>query len=93
MLKNLARIILSLLGWRGASDRGFGPKSLGAEIGASRAFSVCQVEKVFQQVCFHGPKNQGDRDAIEAIADAFEANGTYSMKGVFAAVAEHCMNE
>jgi hypothetical protein len=83
----------SLLGWRGASDRGFGAKSLGAEIGASRAFSVCQVEKVFQQVCFHGPKNQGDRDAIEAIADTFEANGTYSMKGVFAAVAEHCMNE
>lgn len=83
----------SLLGWRGASDRGFGAKSLGAEIGASRAFSVCQVEKVYQQVCFHGPKNQGDRDAIESIADAFEANGTYSMKGVFAAVAEHCMNE
>ena len=83
----------SLLGWRGASDRGFGAKSLGAEVGASRAFSVCQVEKVFKHVCFHGPKNQGDRDAIESISDAFEAGGTYSMKGVFAAVAEHCMNE
>ena len=83
----------SLLGWRGASDRGFGAKSLGAEVGASRAFSVCQVEKAFKHVCFHGPKNQGDRDAIESIADAFEAGGTYSMKGVFAAVAEHCMNE
>ena len=83
----------SLLDWRGASDRGFGAKSLGAEVGASRAFSVCQVEKVFKHVCFHGPKNQGDRDAIESIADAFETDGTYSMKGVFAAVAEHCMNE
>ncbi len=83
----------SLLDWRGASDRGFGAKSLGAEVGASRAFSVCQVEKAFKHVCFHGPKDQGDRDAIEAIADAFEAGGTYSMKGVFAAVAEHCMNE
>ncbi len=83
----------SLLDWRGASDRGFGAKSLGAEVGASRAFSVCQVEKAFKHVCFHGPKDQGDRDAIETIADAFEAGGTYSMKGVFAAVAEHCMNE
>ncbi len=83
----------SLLGWRGASDRGFGAKSLGAEVGASRAFSVCQVEKVFRHVCFHGPKNQDDRDAIEAIADDFEADGTYSMKQVFGAVAAHCMNE
>ncbi|MEZ4282017.1 MAG: hypothetical protein R3F21_20635 [Myxococcota bacterium] len=83
----------SLLGWRGASDRGFGAKSLGAEIGASRAFSVCQVEKVFEHVCFHGPKNQDDRDAIEAIADDFEADGLYSMKQVFGAVAAHCMNE
>lgn len=83
----------SLLGWRGASDRGFGAKSLGAEIGASRAFSVCQVEKVFEHVCFHGPKDQGDRDAIEAIADDFELDGTYSLKQVFGAVAAHCMNE
>lgn len=83
----------SLLGWRGASDRGFGAKSLGAEVGASRAFSVCQVEKVFEHVCFHGPKDQADRDAINAVADAFEENGAYSLKTVFAAVAEHCMNE
>ncbi len=83
----------SVLDWRGASDRGFGPKSLGAEVAASRAFSVCQVEKVFQQVCFRGPRDQTDRDAIEAITDDFEANGIYRMKGVFAAVAEHCMND
>lgn len=83
----------SLLDWRGASDRGFGAKSLGAEVAASRGFSVCQVEKVFKQVCFRGPKDQDDRDAIESIADDFEANGIYSMKGVFASVAEHCMDE
>lgn len=83
----------SLLDWRGASDRGFGAKSLGAEVAASRAFSVCQVEKVFEQVCFHGPKDQDDRDAIESIADDFELNGIYRMKGVFASVAEHCMDE
>lgn len=83
----------STLGWRGPTDRGFGPKSLGAEVASTRAFSVCQVEKVFQQVCFRGPRDQADRDAIEAIADDFEANGTYRMKSVFAAVAEHCMND
>ncbi len=83
----------SILDWRGPSDRGFGAKSLGAEVAASRAFSVCQVEKVFKHVCFRGPKDQDDRVAIEAIADNFEANGIYRMKGVFAAVAEHCMDE
>lgn len=83
----------SLLDWRGASDRGFGAKSLGAEVASSRAFSVCQVEKVFKHVCFRGPKDQDDRDAIEGIADDFEANGIYRMKGVFAAVAEHCMDD
>jgi hypothetical protein len=83
----------SLLDWRGASDRGFGAKSLGAEVAATRAFSVCQVEKTFEHVCFRGPKDQDDRDAIETIADDFELNGIYRMKGVFAAVAEHCMDE
>ncbi len=83
----------SILDWRGASDRGFGAKSLGAEVAASRAFSVCQVEKVFKHVCFRGPKDQDDRDAIESITDDFEANGIYRMKGVFVAVAEHCMND
>jgi hypothetical protein len=81
------------LDWRGASDRGFGPKSLGAEVAASRAFSVCQVEKVFEKVCFRGPKDQDDRDAIEDITDNFELNGVYRMKGVFAEVAEHCMDQ
>jgi len=84
---------MSLLDWRGASDRGFGAKSLGAEVGATRAFSVCQVEKVFEQVCFRPPKDQDDRDEIEEIADNFEANGIYRMKSVFAEVAEHCMDE
>jgi hypothetical protein len=83
----------SILDWRGASDRGFGAKSLGAEVAASRAFSVCQVEKVFKHVCFRGPKDQDDRDAIEAIADNFELNGIYRMKTVFAQVAEHCMED
>jgi hypothetical protein len=83
----------SVLDWRGPSDRGFGAKSLGAEVASTRAFSVCQVEKVFKHVCFRGPKDQADRDAIEQIADDFEAGGVYRMKSVFAAVAEHCMDD
>jgi hypothetical protein len=81
------------LDWRGASDIGFGAKSLGAEVAATRAFSVCQVEKVFEHVCFRPPKDQTDRDAIERIADDFETNGVYRMKTVFAESAEHCMND
>jgi len=83
----------SLLDWRGASDRGFGAKSLGAEVASTRAFSVCQVEKVFEKVCFRPPKDQDDRDAIELAADNFEQDGIYSMRGVFAEIAEHCMDE
>ena len=74
------------LDWRGVSDVGFGAKSLGGEVAATRAFSVCQVEKVLQHVCFRPPKDQNDRDAVERIANEFEANG-YLMKGVFASVA------
>ena len=58
----------STLDWRGASDRGFGAKSLGAEVAATRAFSVCQVEKVFEQVCFRPVGSPADRAAVERIA-------------------------
>jgi hypothetical protein len=83
----------SSLGWRGAVDRGFGAKTLGSEVANSRAFAVCQVEKVFKHVCFRGPRDQTERDVIDAITDDFEGSGNYLMKGVFGAVAEHCMNE
>jgi hypothetical protein len=81
------------LGWRGVSEVGFGAKSLGAEVTATRAFSICQVEKVLEHVCFRPPKDRDDRDAVERIADEFELNGSYLMKGVFASVAEHCMDD
>ena len=83
----------SLLEWRGASELGLGAKSLGAEVAATRAFSVCQVEKVFRHVCFRPAQSQQDRTAIEAIADEFERDGVYSMKRVFGDVAEYCMDE
>ncbi len=80
------------LGWGDGPGGGFGPKSLGREIAASRAFSVCQVEKVFSQVCLRPPDSQADRDEIERIADVFEANA-YSLKRVFAEVAAYCTAE
>jgi hypothetical protein len=80
------------LGWRAAASGGFGAKSFGEEIVRSRAFSVCQVEKVFQQVCFRPPQTPADATEIEHIADVFEA-GNYRMKSVFAEVAVYCMGQ
>ncbi len=80
------------LGWDGGAGEGSGAKSLGREIGSSRAFAVCQVEKVFAQTCLRGVSSQEDRDEVERIADVFEANNR-SMKRVFAEVAAVCMGE
>ncbi|MDJ0850205.1 MAG: hypothetical protein QNK04_17680 [Myxococcota bacterium] len=76
------------LGWGNGSPGGFGAQSLGREVAATRAFAVCQVEKVFSQVCFRPAENQADVDKIEEIATAFETG--YSMKQVFADVAVYC---
>jgi len=67
-------------------------ETFGQEVAESRAFSVCQVEKVFKQVCFRPPQSQADSDAIENIATLFESGG-YRMKSVFAEVAVHCMGQ
>lgn len=75
--------------WRGPNADGFGPKTMGEEVAMSRAFSVCQVEKTFQHLCFRPPNDQADSDEVERIADEFEANGR-SMKLVFANVAAWC---
>ena len=58
----------------------------------SRAFSVCQTQKVFEQVCFRPPRDGADVTGIETIATAFEVSG-YRMKTVFAQVAVYCMGE
>ena len=82
----------SALGWRAAESGGYGPKSFGEEIVRSRAFSVCQVQKVFENVCFRPAQTQADADEIESIANDFE-NGNYRMKSVFAEVAVYCMGQ
>ncbi len=81
---------ISVLGWRGTEPGGFGAKSLGREVAASRAFSVCQVEKAFKHTCFRPVGSTEDRAAVEQIANVFETQG-YSMKRVLAETAAFCM--
>ena len=78
------------LGWPDSAPGGFGPKSLGQEVGNSRAFSICQTEKVFKQICFRPASSQADSDEIERIANVFEADN-YRLKTVFAETAAYCM--
>lgn len=80
----------SNLGWRGPSGTGNGAQSLGVEVGMSRAFSECQVTKVFTRVCLHAPNSPADFAQVQTIADHFEAQN-YSMKRVFAETAAYCM--
>jgi hypothetical protein len=79
----------SVLGWPAAPREGYGPKTFGQAIGNSDAFATCQVEKVFEQVCFRPDGSNADRAAITQITQDFIGNG-YSLKRVFAEVAEYC---
>jgi hypothetical protein len=80
------------LGWRGAAGAGNGPKSLGQEVGASRAFSECQVKKVFERICLRPPSDAADRAEVQRIADLFDSQNR-SMKRVFAETATYCMGQ
>jgi len=80
----------SSIGWRGPAGTGNGPKSLGIEVASSRAFSECQVTKVFRRVCLHAPESVSDAAMVQTIANDFEA-GNRSMKLVFAETAAYCM--
>lgn len=82
----------SSLGWRGPNETGYGARSLGEEVAESRAFSVCQVEKVFEQVCFRPPVDDDEVQLVRDIATEFELDN-YRMKTVFARLAVYCMGE
>jgi hypothetical protein len=77
--------------WNAPIPGGWGAQSLGNEVAQSHAFSVCQVEKVLQQVCFREPGDPIERAEVERIASEFETNWNHSMKRVFAEVATYCM--
>lgn len=87
--------INSNLGWRATplgDGKGTGAKSMGMELAYSRAFSSCQVEKVFKQVCLRRPADKDDRNKVDAITKNFEASG-YQLKQVFIDTADYCKGE
>jgi len=77
------------LGWSGAGNSGKGAKSVGMEIAHSKAFAQCQVQKVFQQVCFRAPSSAQDHTEVARITTVFETSN-YNLKRVFAEVANNC---
>jgi hypothetical protein len=79
----------SALGWNSPASGGFGPKSMGMEVAGSHAFSVCQVEKVFEQVCFREPSSDDDYEKVQEIATIFEEE-SYGLRRVFAETAVYC---
>jgi len=79
----------AFVGWRG-SGSGSGAKSLGMELAQTRQFSTCQVRNVFEKVCYRAPNGAADLQAVETIANSFEANNR-SLKRVFAETAVYCM--
>ena len=81
----------TFVGWNGpGSGTGTGAKSLGMELSQTRQFATCQVKQVFEEVCYRTPNGETDLQAVENIANSFEANNR-SMKRVFAETALHCM--
>ncbi len=83
----------AIFGWSDSlPGGGYGAKTLGAEVANSRGFARCQVQKVFQQVCFREPADETERNQVESIATDFEDFG-YSMKDVFGKVAAYCMDD
>ncbi|MEL7538338.1 MAG: hypothetical protein AAFZ58_02905 [Pseudomonadota bacterium] len=79
----------AFVGWNGPGF-GNGAKSLGMEIAQTRQFSLCQVEHVFEKVCYREPNGSADLAEVERIANVFETNNR-SLKRVFAETATFCM--
>ena len=79
------------VGWNGPGS-GMGAKSLGMELAQTRMFSECQVKKVFEKVCYRAPNGPADAQAVQDMANSFEANNR-SMKQVFAETASFCMGD
>ena len=81
----------SWVGWNGPGS-GMGAKSFGMEIAQTRRFSECQVQQVFEKICHRAPNGPADLQAVQNIANSFEANNR-NLKRVFAETAVHCMGD
>ncbi|HXS27970.1 MAG TPA: hypothetical protein VN730_09920 [Steroidobacteraceae bacterium] len=82
-----------ILGWSPAlPGRGNGAKSLGQELESSTAFAACQVQKVFQTVCYRTPDSQQDLQTVAQMQSDFVSGG-YKVKQMFAEAAVACMGQ
>jgi hypothetical protein len=80
-----------LLGWDPTqTGSGEGAKALGQELENSAAFAGCQVQRVFQNVCFRAPSNAADRTQVSSMIASFKAHN-YSLQQVYAEAAVYCM--
>jgi hypothetical protein len=78
----------AILEWdQNLTGSGNGAKSMGQELAASDAFARCQSIKVFRNVCFGEP----DQEGLVALKGAFEFD--YNMKDVFAEAAKQCLGD
>jgi len=68
---------------------GNGAKSLGQELESSNAFAQCQVQKVFQAVCFRAPLSAADQATVATLTTSFKSGG-YKLKQVFQQTAAAC---
>jgi hypothetical protein len=85
--------INSHLGWdQSLSGTGSGAKTMNMELAHSHAFAVCQVEKVFANVCLRKPGDATDRSKIEEFTANFASSG-YRLTQVFIDTADYCKGE
>jgi len=83
----------SALGWNG-NGSGNGARQFGKMISQTDQFSYCMAKRVFNRVCLRDPVT-AEEDQIRRLAGDFAANGRFSMKDLFAAVATlpQCMGD
>ena len=78
------------LGWSASlPGSGAGAKSLGTELESAGAFAQCQVNKVFQAVCFRTPVSAADQAQLAWLTQSFTSGG-YNLKQVFQQTAASC---
>jgi hypothetical protein len=82
-----------VLGWSQAlPGSGNGAQSLGLELESSTQFAACQVQKVFQTVCYRTPDSQQDLQTVAQMQSDFVSGG-YKIKQIFAEAAVACMGQ
>jgi hypothetical protein len=82
----------AVFGWSASlPGSGSGAKSWGQEVAASAQFATCQVQKVFQTVCFRVPTSAADIATAATITSSFQSG--YNLKTVFQQVAAACAGQ